>query len=375
MVNQQRVWEEFVELVTIPCSTKNERAIADVLKAKLAALGCDVTEDNVGEKIGGNAGNVYGYLKGNRPEAPVVMLSAHMDCVEPCTGIKPQRKDGIITSDGTTILGSDDKSGVVAILEALRLVKEHNLDHGDVQVVFTVAEEGGVNGSKNMDAANLKADIGYALDASGNPGGIIVMAPGQYKLHVTVQGKTAHAGLAPEEGINALVLAGKALSVVPDGRIDEETTANAGIIHGGQATNIVPDKVEITCEARSRNLDKLAKLTEEIKATYERVVAEHGGTASVRVEKAYDPFVLTEDAAVVAVAQEAALAAGLTPKLAPTGGGSDANFFNSYGVSCAVLAVGMSKVHTKEEFIKEEHLYQNPLLVLELLKAAAVRRK
>ena len=375
MVNQQRVWAEFVELVTIPCSTKKEREIADVLKAKLTALGCAVTEDAVGEKIGGDTGNVYGYLAGNCPGAPVVMLSAHMDCVEPCTGIKPQRKDGLVTSDGTTILGSDDKAGVVAILEALRLLREEKVEHGDVQVVFTVSEEGGLSGSKNMDAAKLKADIGYALDGSGNPGGIVVMAPGQCKLHVTVQGRTAHAGLAPEEGLNAIVLASRALAVVPDGRIDEETTANIGMIHGGMATNIVPDKVDITCEARSRNLDKLAKLTDAIKGAFERVVTENGGTAAVRVEKAYEPFVLAADSLVVAVAQEAATAAGLTPKLSPTGGGSDANFFNSYGVPCAVLAVGMSKVHTKDEYIKEEHLYQNPLLVLELLKAAAKRRK
>lgn len=375
MVNQQRVWEEFVELVTIPCSTKNEREVADLLKQKLTALGCTVTEDKVGEKIGGNTGNVYGYLKGNKPEAPVVMFGCHMDCVEPCTGIKPQRKDGIVTSDGTTILGSDDKAGVVGILEALRLLKEEKADHGDVQIVFTVSEEGGLNGSKNMDAANLKADIGYELDASGDPGGIITMAPGQCKIFTTIEGRAAHAGLAPEEGINALTIAGKALAVVPDGRIDEETTANVALIHGGVATNIVTDKVEITGEARSRNLDKLAKLTASIKDTYERVAAENGGKATVQIVKAYEPFVLADDSTVVSVAKEAMAAAGLTPKVTATGGGSDANFYNSYGVASAVLAVGMSKVHTKEEFIKEEHLYQVPQMVLEIIKAAANRKK
>lgn len=375
MVNQQRVWQEFVELVTIPCSTKNERQIADVLKAKLTALGCTVTEDNVGDKIGGNTGNMYGYLKGNKPNAPVVMFGCHMDCVEPCTGIKPQRHDGLITSDGTTILGSDDKAGVVGILEALRLLKEEKADHGDVQIVFTVSEEGGLSGSKNMDAANLKADIGYELDASGDPGGIITMAPGQCKVNVTVEGRAAHAGLAPEEGVNALTIAGKALALIPDGRIDEETTANVALIHGGIATNIVTDKVEITGEARSRNLDKLAKLTATIKETYERVASENGGKATVQIVKAYEPFVLAEDSTTVAVAKEAMKAAGLTPVVTATGGGSDANFYNSYGVATAVVAVGMSKVHTKEEFIKEEHLYQVPQLVLEIIKATAKQHK
>lgn len=375
MINQERMLAEFFELVKIKCSTRAEREVADVLKARLAGLGLIVTEDNVGEKIGGNTGNVIGYLDGNAADAPVLMLSAHMDCVEPCAGIQPVLKDGVITSAGDTILGSDDKAGVVAILEALRVIAEQKISHGGIQVVFTVAEEGGLNGSKNMDKSLLKADMGFALDSSGEPGKIITMAPGQNKIQVIIHGKTAHAGIAPEEGINAIVVAGKALAELKDGRIDEETTANVGNIKGGGATNIVPDHVEITCEARSRNMDKLEAQTKHMVDTFERVAAANGARAEVKVTKAYGPYVLTADMPVVVLAGKAAEAAGLTPKLQGTGGGSDANFFNSYGVPCAVLGVGMNKVHTTDEYIKEADLYKTAELVVSIIKTAGQMKK
>ncbi|MDT8903020.1 M20/M25/M40 family metallo-hydrolase [Anaeroselena agilis] len=371
MVDKQRMLAEFFELVSIKCSTRDEREVADVVKAKLAALGCAVDEDDVGGRIGGNCGNVIAYLKGNVATAPVVMLSAHLDCVEPCAGIKPQLKDGVITSGGDTILGADDKSGVAGILEALSVVRETGAAHGDIQVVFTVAEEGGVNGSKNMDRGRLKADYGYVLDSGGAPGRIINAAPGQNSIKVVVRGKTAHAGVAPEEGVNAIVVAGKAMAELRQGRIDDETTANVGIIKGGQATNIVPDYVEIACEARSRNREKLAAQTKHMVDTFEQVAAANGAKAEVTVKTAYAPYVLTADMPVAALARQAAESIGLTPVFEATGGGSDANFFNAYGVPSAVLGTGMSKVHTTAEFIKEDDLYKTAELVVAIIKEAA----
>ena len=373
MINKERVLKEFFELVKITCRTKAEREVADVLKNKVASYGwnVEISEDETGNKIGGNCGNVFFYLKGNVAGAPRLLLSAHLDCVEPSAGVEPVLKDGIITSAVNTILGGDDKAGVVAIMEAMRIVHEQNLPHGDIQVVFTVAEEGGVNGSKNMDPSWLKADFGFALDSSGAPGKIITEAPGQNKIDVIVHGKTAHAGLAPEEGINAVVVAGKALAELKQGRIDSETTANVGSIKGGGATNIVPDKVEIACEARSRNMEKLEAQTKLMVATFEQVAAANNAKAEVSVKKAYGPFVLASDSLPVKTAVKAAEAIGLTPSTEATGGGSDANFFNAYGVPTAVLAVGMSKVHTTDEFIKEEHLYQTAEWVTAIIQAAA----
>jgi tripeptide aminopeptidase len=375
MINKERVLAEFLEMVQIKCSTLQEREIADLLKVKLSALNMTVSEDDVGTKLGGTAGNIYGYWQGSQSNVPRILLSAHMDCVEPCAGIQPVRENGVIRSAGNTILGSDDKAGVVPILEALRVIQENKLPHGDIQVVFTVAEEGGVNGSKNMDPSLLKADMGFVLDSSGAPGKIITMAPGQYKIKVTVQGKTAHAGIAPEEGINAIVLAGKALAEIKEGRIDEETTANVGIIKGGQATNIVPDRVEVTCEARSRDAAKLEAQTKLMCDTFERVVTENGGKVEIQVSKAYDPYVHHESAPVLQIAKAAAESIGLTPELEGTGGGSDANFFNNYGVPSAVLGVGMSKVHTTEEYIKEEDLYKTAEYVVAIITKVASMAK
>ena len=371
MIHRERVLQEFMDLVSITSSSRGERAIADVLKQKLALAGLQVEEDSVGEKIGGTAGNLIARLPGNVAGAPCLMLSAHMDSVEPCAGIKPQLKEGKIVSSGDTILGSDCKSGIVPILEAMRQLQEKQLPHGEIVVVFTVAEEGGLHGAKNIDPLKISADFGYALDGGGAPGVVTNMAPGQNRIELVIHGKTAHAGLAPEEGINAIVLAGKALAEVPQGRIDFETTCNMGLIKGGTATNIVPDKVEITAEARSRNMEKLANLTEKITGTFSRIVAAGGGRAEVSVKKMYDPFVLAEDSVVIMTAIEAAKEIGISTRIEGTGGGSDANFFNIFHVPCAILGTGMSKVHTLEEFILEEDLYRTTEWTMAIIRDTA----
>jgi tripeptide aminopeptidase len=375
MINKERILSEFFELVKINCPSRDEREVADVLKERLTKLNLSVKEDDIGGKIGGNCGNVFAYLKGNVPGAPTVMLNAHMDCVQPCAGIEPILKNGVISSAGDTILGADNKAGVVAIMEAIRVVQELNIPHGDVQVIFTVAEDGGLDGARNMDKANLQADFGYSFDASGSPGEIITMAPGQNSILVTMYGKSAHAGVAPEEGINAIAVAGKALAELQQGRIDFETTANVGIILGGVATNIVPDRVELKCEARSRNLDKLEAQSKHMKETFERVAAANGARAEVTVEKAYNPYVLGDNDPVIKLFAEAAESIGIKANLAVTGGGSDANFFNAYGLPTAVLGIGMSKVHTADEFIKEVDLYQSAEVALAIIKSAASMKK
>lgn len=375
MINRKRMLDEFFELVQIKCSSGEERDVADLVKQRLEKLGLEVSEDKAGEKTGGKSGNLLAYLKGSVSGAPVIMLSAHLDCVEPCGGVKPQLKDGVITSAGDTVLGADDKAGVAAIIEALRVINENKIQHGDVQVIFTVQEESGLVGSKNLDRDSLKADFGYALDSSGEPGKIIIKAPGENTLTVIIKGKTAHAGIAPEEGINAIVVAGKALAEVKQGRIDEETTANVGTIKGGQATNIVPDKVEIVSEVRSHNMDKLRKLTAETKETFENVAEANGAKAEVKIHADFVAYSLKEDSQVTVLAAKAVSILGLKPQVEPTGGGSDANVFNSHGIPTAVLGMGMTKVHTNEEYIKEEELYQGAELAVALIKMAAEMKR
>ena len=374
MVNKERVLAEFMELIKITCISKQEREVGDLMIARLQELGGTVVEDvKSREALGGNCGNLVATFKGNVEKAPTIMLTAHLDCVVPCANIKPQIKDGIITSDGTTILGGDCKAGMVPILETLRVLKEDNLPHGDIQVVFTVCEELGLAGSKNMDQSLLHADFGFTLDSSGRPGKIIDMAPGQNKINVKVHGKTAHAGLAPEKGINAIKLAAQILTYVPQGRIDEETTCNIGLISGGMATNIVPDTVEIKGECRSRNQGKMEKLTKEIVDAYRAGAEEAGAKIDIEVLPSYNPYVLSHDSTAMIVAKKAAENIGLVPDITGTGGGSDANHFNEYGISCTVLGVGMTNCHTCEECLIEEDLYKTSEWVLEMVKLTAGR--
>ncbi len=371
VINKQRMLKEFLELIKVKCPSRAERPAADIVKQRLRELGATVREDDVAGRIGGNCGNVVADIKGSVSGAPVIMLTAHLDCVQPCGCENPQIRDGIIDSGGDTVLGGDDKAGGAAILEGLRVVRENNLPHGDIQVVFTVAEEGGLGGSENIDRRLLRAAVGYAFDSGGEPGKIIVAAPGQNHIEVVVRGKTAHAGVAPEEGINAIALAGRALAVLRQGRIDEETTSNVGIIQGGQATNIVPDKVVLHCEVRSHKAAKLAAETAYLSDVFRQAATAGGGQAEVKVAPAYQAFRISEDSPAVKLIVAAAARSGLRPALEVTGGGSDANFFNSYGIPTAVLGVGMTKIHTTGEYIREADLYKAAELAAALIGTAA----
>lgn len=356
-INKERVVQQFYDLIAIPCPSTQERQVADYLIREMEALGGTVTEDNAAAALQGTTGNLFINFPGTVEGVPKILLSAHLDCVNPCAGIQATLEDGVFRSDGTTILGGDDKSGVTAILETLRCLKEQNIPHGPLQVVFTVCEEQGVAGSRNMDTSLLDADFGYCLDSSGHPGKIIFAAPGQNKIFTKVHGKTAHGGLAPEKGINAIKKAAEILLDVPTARIDEETTCNIGIIHGGTATNVVPDLVEIAMDCRSRNLEKLEALTERIVAAYQEGGKKAGVPVDVEVRPSYKPYELPKDSPCILLAAKAAEELGLPVDVAATGGGSDSSHFNGNGVPCTVLGTGMTNVHTVEEILLEKDLY------------------
>lgn len=253
MINEERLVSEFMELVQIDSETKNEAAIAKVLKEKFGALGVEVFEDDTTAVTGHGAGNLVCTLKGMKEGVDTIYFTSHMDTVVPGNGIKPSIKDGYIVSDGTTILGADDKAGLAVMLETLKVLKEQNIEHGTIEFIITVGEESGLVGAKALDRSLVTAKFGFALDSDGKVGNIVVAAPTQAKVSATILGKTAHAGVAPEKGVSAITIAAKAISRMPLGRIDEETTANIGRFQGGQQTNIVCDHVEIL--ARNKILD------------------------------------------------------------------------------------------------------------------------
>lgn len=371
-MNKKRLLEEFFELVQIDSETKDERTIADVLKTKMEALGFDVVEDESAEQTGHGAGNLIASMKGTVESAPAIYFTCHMDTVTPGIGIKPElRDDGYVYSDGTTILGADDKAGIAALFEMIRVVKEQDLPHGDLQFIITAGEESGLVGAKEMDASLIKAEYGYAVDSNGEVGGIVTAAPYQAKLWTIIHGKTAHAGVAPEKGVSAINIAAKSIAAMTLGRIDDETTANIGSFSGGQATNIVCDEVEIVAEARSIDPDKLDKQIEHMETTFEGVANRMGGEATTTVRKMYPGFRFSEEDQVVKTAMKAIDNIGRTPELLTSGGGSDGNVFNGAGIPTVTLAVGYEEIHTKNERMPVEELNQLTDLLIEIVRVTA----
>ncbi|MFD1039206.1 M20/M25/M40 family metallo-hydrolase [Virgibacillus byunsanensis] len=370
-VNQERLINEFFELVKVDSETKFEAEIAEVLKKKFTDLGVEVIEDSSKEETGHSAGNLICTLKGNKEGVDPIYFTSHMDTVVPGKGIKPSIKDGYIVSDGTTILGADDKAGLAAIFESIRSLQENNIQHGDIQFVITVGEESGLVGAKALDKSLLNANYGYAIDSNGTVGDIIVAAPTQAKLFTVIKGKTAHAGVAPEKGVSAITIAAKAIAKMPLGRIDEETTANIGRFEGGKQTNIVVDHVEILAEARSLIPEKMEDQVTKMKEAFEKTAEELGGKAEVDVKIMYPGFKRAEGDQVVEVARNAAKAIGRESKLLKSGGGSDANVIAGLGIPTVNLAVGYEEIHTTNERIAVDELVKIAELVTEIMKEVA----
>ena len=370
-MNKERLINAFIELVQIDSETKNEAEIATFLKNKFTDLGLDVTEDDSKKETGHGAGNLICNLKGTMGEVDTIYFTSHMDTVVPGNGIKPSIKDGYIISDGTTILGADDKAGIAAIFEAIHILQENNIKHGDIQFIITAGEESGLVGAKAFDHTLLKAKYGYALDSDGSVGDIIVAAPTQARLYVVMKGKTAHAGVAPERGVSAITLAAKAISKMPLGRIDEETTANIGSFAGGQQTNIVCDHVEIHAEARSLIPEKMEAQVAKMKEAFESTAKKLGGSAEVHVEVMYPGFKQKAGDEVVEIARNAAKSIGRESKLLESGGGSDANVFAGFGIPTVNLAVGYEEIHTTNERIAVDELIKTAELVTAIIKEVA----
>jgi tripeptide aminopeptidase len=371
LIQTERLLHEFLELVKIDSVSGQERSICDALKGRLAALGLTVYEDNAGGAMPEATGNIVARLDGPQ-SGPRLLFCAHMDTVEPGRGIKPVvGAEGMVTSEGETILGADDKAGIAAILESLRIVIDEKIPHGGITVAFTVREETGLIGARSLDPS-LKATYGFVLDATGPPGDIVVRAPSQDKIAATVHGRAAHAGVNPEAGINAIYVAARAIAAMNLGRIDAETTANIGVISGGKAINIVPDTVYLEGEVRSLKKEKRAEHTALLCGIIENTAREAGTRAEIYTELLYDGFDLQEKAPVVQVAVHAAIRCGLAPSLTQSGGGSDANILNARGIPTVNLATGMENVHTTRERIRVVDMVDLTRLVIEITRSAGM---
>jgi len=374
-VNRERLAANFTELCEIDSPSRQEGRISQRLQQLFRGLGAvEVAEDNSSGRTGSECGNLIIRFEGSLDLEPI-FFSCHMDTVQPAQGVRVKRIGDLFTSAGETILGSDDKSGIAACIEAMRLLREHKQPYRPVEFVITTCEEIGLVGAKALDPHRVRAKEGYALDSSGFAK-VITHAPAANRLTITVTGVAAHAGLHPEWGVNALVLAGKALAGVPSGRIDEETTCNFGTISGGTASNIVPEKVVIEAEVRSHSMEKLERLTEEIREIFTATVAawtDPGGEAQGRpsvtmeVRQDFPVMRLDQEDRVIRRVDAAARAIGMELSYEKAGGGSDANIFNGHGLATAIIATGMAQVHTTSEQVELQDMVDLTRLLVALL--------
>lgn len=368
MVNEERLVQLFIQLVETDSISGREGKVRDFLKQYFSQRGLQVEEDNAGEILQGSSGNLLVKITGT-VDKPPLLFAAHMDTVEPGEGVKAVvGNDRIIRSQGDTVLGADDKSAIAAMLEAVEIIRERQWPHPPLEFLFTVSEEQGLMGSKLFDFTRLQSKIAYVLDDNNDPGTIVIKSPCQNEIEYIVQGQAAHAGMNPEDGVNAIHLAAMALAKMPCGRIDEETTCNFGIIEGGWARNIVAAECRIHGEARSHSREKLNHITNSLQNTFINEIERLGGQAEVKIDLLYPEIALQPEEEVVQRAQRAIRKLGLEPTLAATGGGSDASVINGAGIRCANLGVGMKNVHTTEEYIAIDDLVMDVRLILAIIE-------
>jgi len=378
-VDASRVRDEFLDLACIASPSRHEGAIARRLSAILTGMGASVDVDDAGERVGADTGNLLARFRGTEAGAPPFLLSAHMDTVGPAAAIHPVTDGDIVRTDRTSVLGGDDKAGIVAIFEAIRVLRERAIPHGDIELCLTICEEVGLHGARYFDAGRLRAKRGLVLDVDGVCE-LITRAPAANHLKVSIHGLAAHAGICPEQGLSAIQIAANAIAGMRLGRLDDDTTANIGVIRGGLADNIVPDEVVVRGETRSLRVDKLEAQTAHMREQFEKAVAglsvEVGGRryearADVQVDRQYEVLDVGEDASIVRLVQGAATRLGRVCRIRSTGGASDANVFAARGLEIANLGCGMREIHTVNEWVDLKDVRLTAALVVEAVRLNA----
>jgi tripeptide aminopeptidase len=363
------VLDLFLDLAALPSPPGEERAVADRIADELRGLDLDVDEDDAGAEIGSSAGNLYARLEPTAEGTPL-FFCAHMDTVPPTGSIEPVVEDGVVRNAGGTILGADNKSAIVAMVEAARRVVERRIPHAGLELLFTPKEEVGLRGAQAFDCSRLAARVGYVYDQAGPIGEVILGAPNSMIMEISFTGRSAHAGMAPEEGRSAIAAAARAVADMRLGRIDEETSANVGTIQGGVARNIVPDTCVLSAEARSHDEAKLADLVQEMLDACAFAASLTGCDVKAEVERGFHGYRFARGDEPVRLADAALRRAGREPTYALSGGGADANVFNMRGLACLNLANGMADIHTPQEHIAVADLEGMVDVTLALLEEA-----
>lgn len=378
MINQDRIAEEFFRLASIESPSFREGEISRYLTCRFQELGGEVIFDRAGEEIGSSSGNMTVRFPGTRQEADPFLLLVHMDTVEPAAGVRPVLEDGVFRSAGETILGADDKAGLAEVIEILEVLREEQVPHPPIEVVVTVCEEVGLMGAKHYDVGQLRSKRGLALDTTGI-NLVINRAPASNRFRIEIEGRESHAGVAPEKGISAIEVASRAIARMRLGRVDADTTANIGLISGGQATNIVPKRVILDGEVRSHKPARVGEHMQEILTRVEETCREMAKEIDgVHVEPRfffevrddYPMLHLPDDAPLLQLCRTAGEALGRAITVRAAGGGSDANIFAGKGIEMAIMGCGMERVHSVDEFVRVSDMVQVVELMIEILRRA-----
>jgi tripeptide aminopeptidase len=364
------VLELLLELAALPTPPGEERAAADLVARYLRDLALHVDEDAAGALIGGDTGNLLARLEPTEAGGVPILLCAHLDTVPPDGPIEPVVEDGVVRNAAGTILGADDKAAVAAMLVAAATILRENRPHAGVELLFTPKEEVGLRGAYAFDHTRLAARLGYVYDQAAPLGQVILGAPTQRSLSVRFHGRPAHAGMAPEEGRSAVAAAARAIAELRLGRLDEETTANVGLVSGGTARNVVPEWCSFEAEARSHDERKLAALVQEMLDSLAFAAQAEDCEVETSIEEAYRGYRFRADDLPVRLAAGALRRAGVEPTYALTGGAADANVFNERGLPCVNLANGMAEIHTPDEHVAVEDLETMVDVTLALVEEA-----
>ncbi|HEY3782483.1 MAG TPA: M20/M25/M40 family metallo-hydrolase [Fimbriimonadaceae bacterium] len=371
MINSERLIKLFRDLCLINAPSLQEADCAAFVKDYLTNMGLKVTEDDAAAECGGNANNLIAWLPGNKAGVARIFLSAHMDTVEPTAGLIIEEKDGVFYSASDTILGADDKGGLAPMIEAVHSLLESDESYGDVCLLISIAEEIGLKGAEAVDLPRLNLDFGFVFDTGPPVGSFVTRTATHDKLEITAIGKPAHAGKDPEKGINAIQVVASAVEGMKLGRIGPETTANLGIIQGGTGVNVVCPSVTIRGEARSTSVEELDAQVGHMIQRFEEAAAKWGAEVKIEHDRHYRSYHIPDDARVVKIAQQASLNLGFEPTLRTTLGGSDANVYNANGVQSIVVATGMDKIHTHDEYISRQDLIDTARLAVEIILQTA----
>lgn len=359
-----------VRLCEVPSPSRQEQAVADLVRAELTAMGATITEDDAATALPAGCNNILATFPATIEGGTPICLCAHLDTVPNRGPIEVVVRDGYLTNRHDDILGGDNKSAVAALLEATRRVIGEGRPHAGIELLFTPCEEIGLRGADHFDPARLRADLAFVFDHTGPLGGIVTAAPSLRKIHATFVGRTAHAGIVPEQGRSAIVAAARAISRMPLGRIDGQTTANVGVVSGGTATNVVAERCELTAEARSLDDTALGQQIMQMLDALTWAATEGEVDLETQVVNEFAGYRLMANAPQVRLAKQALTMCGLDPHEVTTGGGSDTNAFLKNGLRSVNLCNEMVDVHTGNERIAIASVERTVDVALALIDAA-----